>query len=192
MPALLPTAHYGTITWLGLVGDRKASLRARPVEALSLGFAGPEGEAHGGLTRPACSRVAALYPEATEIRNTRQLTILSAEELAAIAAEMGLKALDPALVGATMVVSGIPDFTHIPPGARLQGEGGATLTVDMENRPCQVPAREIEADNPGLGARFKAAARDRRGITAWVECEGRHKLGERLRLYVPGQRAWAP
>ena len=192
MPALTEAVHVGEVVWLGRVADRGASLRSEPVERLRLGFGGPEGEAHGGLTRPACWRVAALHPRGTEIRNTRQLSILSAAELADIAAAMGLDALDPALLGASAVVTGIPDFTHLPPGARIQGAGGATVVVDMENLPCQLPAREIEAEARGQGARFRAAARGRRGVTAWVEREGDWQLGETLRLFVPAQRAWRP
>lgn len=193
MEALVPTDHVGTLVWLGRVPDRGVALRAVPVEALALGFAGPEGEAHGGLTRLSCARVTAQHPRGTPIRNTRQLSILSAEELAAIAAAMGLPALDPALVGATAVIAGIPDFTHLPPSSRLQAEDtGATVVVDMENLPCSLPAREIETAAPGFGARFKAAAKGRRGVTGWVEREGAWRLGARIRLHVPAQRAWAP
>lgn len=192
MAALTDTGHAGTLRWLGIVADRRAGLRSAPVAALTLRFEGAEGEAHGGLTRPACSRVAALHPRGTPIRNARQLSILCAAELAAIAAAMGLDAIDPALVGANAVVEGLPDFTHLPPGARLQGEDGATVTVDMENLPCQLPAREIERASPGFGRRFRAAAAGRRGVTAWVEREGTWRLGERLRLFVPAQRPWAP
>lgn len=191
MPVLKPTDHIGHIVWLGLVRDRDAALEAEAVEEIVAGFAGPEGDAHSGLTRPSCSRVTAQYPKGTTIRNTRQFSILSAEELAQIAARMGVDRLDPALVGATMVVEGIPDFSHLPPGSRLQGEGGATLVVDIENRPCQLPARPIEGRHPGFGAKFKAAAQGRRGITAWVEREGRFTLGESLRLHVPDQPVWA-
>lgn len=192
MPALIPTEYTGRITWLGIVPDRTTSMRAVETKELSLSFAGAEGEAHGGLTRPSCTRVVSQYPKDTEIRNTRQLTLLSAEEIAATAAEMGLDTLDPVLLGANIVVSGLPDFTHLPPSARLQGEGGVTLTVDMENRPCQLPAREIEAEAQGFGARYKAAAKGRRGVTAWVEREGKLSVGETLRLHIPAQRAWAP
>lgn len=191
MPVLKPTVYRGRIVWLGLVRDRGAALEAEAVEAVVAGFAGPEGDAHAGLTRPSCSRVTAQYPKGTTIRNTRQFSILSAEELAEIAARMGVDRLDPALVGATMVVEGIPDFSHLPPGSRLQGEGGATLVVDIENRPCTLPARPIEGRHPGFGATFKAAAQGRRGITAWVEREGGFRLGEFLRLHVPDQRVWA-
>lgn len=191
MPALIPTRFAATVTWLGTVADRDAALASAPVKGLELGFDGPVGEAHGGLTRPACSRVAALYPRDTPIRNTRQLTVVSAEDLAVIAAAMGLDAIDPAWLGATVVVEGMPDLSHLPPSARLQGPDGVTLVVDMENRPCQLPAKVIEAARPGKGRAFKPAAVGRRGITAWVEREGRLQIGDKLRLFVPDQPAWA-
>lgn len=190
MPALKPTSFTARITWLGLVPDRGRQLEAEARDSLRVTFAGPEGEDHGGLTRASCSRVTALYPKGTEIRNTRQLSVLSAEDLAEIAARMGLDRLDPALVGATMVVEGIPGFSRIPPSSRLQGMGGATLVVDMENRPCVLPAKPIEARHAGFGAAFKAAAQGRRGVTAWVEREGEFKVGETLRLFVPDQPVW--
>lgn len=190
MPALMPTNFYATITWLGLVGDREAALESRAVDQITALFSGPVGEAHGGLTRPSDSRVLAQYKRGTPIRNTRQFSILSAEDLAVIAAIMGVESLDGALVGATMVVQGIPDFTHIPPSSRLQNEAGATLTIDMENRPCVLPAKPIEAAHEGFGAKFKAAAKGRRGVTAWVEREGVFRVGDRLRLHVPDQPVW--
>jgi hypothetical protein len=190
MPALMPTNIYATITWLGLVGDRDAQLASTPVSEITALFSGPVGESHGGLTRPSDSRVLAQYKRGTPIRNTRQFSILSAEELAAIAAKMGIDALDGALVGANMIVSGIPDFTHVPPSSRLQNEAGATLTVDMENRPCTLPHAPIEAEHAGFGSRFKAAAKGRRGVTAWVEREGVFRVGDRLRLHVPDQDVW--
>lgn len=191
MPALLPTRYRGTITFLGYVADRESRLESTPLTEVLASFGGFAGEAHGGLTRPSCSRVQAQYPRGTVIRNTRQFSILSAEDLTAIAAKMGLPALDPALLGASMVIEGIPDFTHVPPSSRLQAEGGATLVVDMENRPCTLPARPIEAVAPGFGAAFKAAARGRRGVTAWVEREGILRLGQTVTLHIPDQRVWA-
>jgi len=191
MPALAATPFEAVITWVGRVENRDAALLSRQSDALDLTFAGPSGESHGGLTRPSCSRVMGLYPRGTPIRNARQLSILSIEELDAIAAEMGLSALDPALLGATLVLRGLVDLSHLPPSSRLLADSGACLVVDMENRPCTLPARPIEAAHPGFGARFKPAARGRRGITAWVEAEGRVAPGDRLRLFVPDQPIWA-
>ena len=132
----------------------------------------------------------AQHPKGTEIRNVRQLSILSAEEMADIAARMGTEALDPAWLGVSLVLEGIPDFSHVPPSSRLQAASGATLVVDMENRPCHLPARVIEAHAPGVGARFKAAAKGRRGVTAWVEREGPVAIGDMLRLHIPDQPVW--
>ena len=191
MPALLPTNFTATVVWLGVNRDRKAALESQAVHDMVLGFGGHAEESHAGLTRPSDSRVLAQYKRGTTIRNTRQIAILSAEELDAIAAEMGISSLDPALLGASMVVKGIPDFTHVPPSSRLQDEAsGTTLTIDMENRPCMLPAKPIEAEHPGKAASFKKAAEHRRGVTAWVECEGVIKIGATMRLHVPDQPIW--
>ncbi|MFC2966485.1 MOSC domain-containing protein [Acidimangrovimonas pyrenivorans] len=190
MPALKPTAFSATVTWLGRVADRSAALNSTPADSLTLGFAGPEGEAHGGRTRPSCSRVLAQHPRDTEIANVRQLSIVSAEEMDATAAEMGIEALNPEWLGVSVVVSGLPDFAHLPPSSRLQGPDGVTLVVDMENRPCNLPARVIEDLLPGIGKKFKAAARGRRGVTAWVERPGRLNLGDSLTLHIPDQPVW--
>ncbi|MGR3801919.1 MOSC domain-containing protein [Marinibacterium profundimaris] len=183
--------HVGEVVWLGMAPARQG-LRSGAQDALELGFHGLDGARHEGATRPACVRVKELYPKGTEIRNVRQLTILSEEELAGIAADIGLEALDPGLLGASVVVKGIPDFTHVPPSSRLQGPSGVALTVDMENLPCNLPAREIEADEPGHGKAFKRAAAGRRGVTAWVERPGTLRRGDHLTLWLPAQRAWAP
>lgn len=191
MPVLIDSGYVGEIVWLGHV-PAGGSLRARPVQRLDLGFDGIAEGRHTGALRPSCSRVTNLYPKGTEIRNVRQLTVLGAEELEEIAGKVQLDQLDPGLLGASVVVCGIPDFTHISRSSRLQGPSGVTLTVDMENRPCVLPGKEIEADAPGHGAAFKAAAEGRRGVTAWVERPGRMDVGDGLRLFVPDQRAWSP
>ena len=192
MPVLIKSTYEARVTWLGHVPGGQESLRAQAVERLTLGFAGDAGARHEGTERASCSRVTNLYPRGTTIRNVRQLTILSAEEMAATAQKMQLEALDPRLLGASIVVEGIPDFTHIPPSSRLQGPSGLTLTVDMENRPCVLPAREIESEAPGHGTAFKSAAKGRRGVTAWVERPGELALGDTLTLFIPDQRGWAP
>ncbi|SIT91580.1 MOSC domain-containing protein [Yoonia rosea] len=192
MPALAPTKITGKVVWIGHVPDRDASLRSHAVQTAELTYAGIPGEVHGGLTRPSCSRVLSQYPRNTEIRNVRQLSVVSAEELAEIAAECGLEALDPALIGASLVIGGIPDFSHLPPSSRLQFADGSTIVVDMQNRPCHLPAKVINADHPGAGDKFKTAAKGKRGVTAWVEREGHIHLDDSVTLHVPDQRAWAP
>lgn len=191
MPALKPTDFFASITWMGRVADRAATLRAVAMDSLDLDFAGDVEDSHSGLTRPSCARLTAQHKVGTEIRNTRQLSIVSAEEMAATAAEMGLEALDPIYLGASMVLEGIDDFSHIPPSSRLQAENGTCLIIDMENRPCNLPSREIERDMPGIGKLFKSASSGRRGVTASVERTGRLFVGDRLRLHIPDQPVWA-
>lgn len=193
MPALKPTEYTAEIIWLGAVmtADR-AALMAPARSVLDLTFAGVAGAFHAGLTRPSCSRVKAQYARNTPIKNERQLSIVSAEELAQIAAKMGVAAIDPARMGANMVLRGIPDFSHVPPSSRLQAASGATVVVDMENRPCVYPAKSLRADHGDAALAFKTAAMGRRGVTAWVAAEGRIALGDILTLHRPDQPVWAP
>lgn len=192
MLALIPTDHVARVVWLGYqpVPVEKLVITAQPLKEMPLSFSGFAGEVHAGLTRPSCSRVVKQHPKGTEIRNVRQLCVVSAEEMAEVARDLGLSAMDYTWVGASLVVEGIPDFTHVPPSSRLQGPDGVTLVVDMENLPCQEPAVTIDRALPGQGKGFKAAAAGKRGVTAWVEREGILRLGDELRLHVPAQRPW--
>jgi hypothetical protein len=193
MPALIPTDYTARVVWLGTqpVPVEKLVITSVPLEVMPLSFAGFAGEVHAGETRPSCSRVLKQHPRNTVIRNVRQLCVVSAEEMAEVARDMGLSAMDYAWVGASLVLEGIPDLTHLPPSSRLQGPDGVTLVVDMENLPCQEPAVTIEKALPGQGKGFKRAAEGKRGVTAWVEREGVLRLGDEVRLHVPAQRGWA-
>lgn len=191
MPALKPTPFRASITWLGVVTQDGGTLRASPREDVMATLDGFPDELHGGATRPSCSRVTSQYTRGTIIRNVRQLSILSEEELSSIANAMGLDRIDPAWVGASMVVKGIPDFTRVPPSSRLMAPSGAGLAIDMENRPCILPGREIEKEAEGFGKAFKPAAKGKRGVTAWMEHGGRLALGDELVLHVPDQPVWA-
>ena len=192
MSCLVKSQYIGTITWLGRVSAPEYNIRSEALNTAEANFEGILGESHSGATRPSCVRVTMLHPKSTEIRNTRQLSVLSAEENAEIASGIGLEQLDPSWLGASIVIAGIPDLTHIPPGSRLQTGAGTTLTADLENAPCNWPAKEIEIERPGHGKAFKSAAKGRRGITAWVERPGRLLLGDDVHLFIPAQRDWQP
>jgi len=149
MPSLVPTDHKAEIVWIGSVRGAD-TIRSEPRATLTLTFDGAVEEGrHAGRNRASCSRVTSQHPKGTEIANVRQLCIVSGEEMVTIAADLGLDALDPEWLGASLVLRGISDFTHVPPSSRLQGPDGATLVIDMENRPCTLVSREIETDRPG-------------------------------------------
>ncbi|MEO1264112.1 MAG: sulfurase, partial [Pseudomonadota bacterium] len=172
--------------------DRDTDLTSARRERVRVGYDGFEGEAHGGLTRPSCSRVLKQYPKrGTEIRNTRQISILAPDQLEEIRAALDIEVLEPEWVGANMVLSGIPELTFIPPSSRLIFEGGASLVVDMENAPCRFPGEVISAKYPGKGDAFPKVAVGKRGVTAWVEKTGEIAVGEACRLHVPPSRIYA-
>lgn len=193
MTALVPTDFTARIVWLGaqMVPVADLVITSTPVTEMPLTFAGFAAETHAGLTRPSCSRVLKQHPRGTEIRNTRQLCVVSAEEMAEVAATLKMAHFDYAWVGASLVLEGIPDLTHLPPSSRLQGPDGVTLVVDMLNEPCQEPAVTMAKATGGQGKAFKAAAAGKRGVTAWVERPGTLRLGDEMRLHVPSQRGWA-
>ncbi|MDC1481900.1 MOSC domain-containing protein [Ascidiaceihabitans sp.] len=193
MPALMPTEYTARITWLGRVVADGDTMRSEPLNEVMAVFGGFAGEAHFGVTRPSCVRVRSQHKQGTTIKNVRQLSVMSAEEIAHIAKKMGLEDIDPTLLGASLILEGIADFTHLPPSSRLQSDTtGATLIVDMVNRPCVLPGREIEMEHEGFGAKFKPAAVGKRGVTASVEREGLLEIGDVMRLHIPDQRSWSP
>jgi hypothetical protein len=165
-------------------------LSSSRIESVAVSYAGLEGESHSGLVRASCVRVRHQYPEGTEIRNTRQISVVSVEELALIAEAMGIDKLQPEWLGANLLVSGIPEFSQIPPSTRMIFDGGASLVVDLENSPCKYPGEIIERHHPGFGKRFAKAAVGLRGVTAWVEREGTITTGDSIRLYIPPQRIY--
>jgi len=192
MPILMPTAIEGRATGLYVNNSRDTDLESNARDQVLVTYEGFEGEDHGGLTRPSCSRVKLQYKRGTEIRNTRQISILSQEELNAVAAEMDLDEIEPEWVGANLILTGIPDLTQIPPSSRLIFEGGVSLVVDMENGPCRFAAEQIDVHRPGKGLRFAKVADGRRGVTAWVEKTGQISIGESVRLHIPPQRIYEP
>ncbi|MEM1298296.1 MAG: MOSC domain-containing protein [Pseudomonadota bacterium] len=190
MAILKPTEIWGEVTWLGTTADSETDIASVGASEVAVGWEGFDGDCHSGLTRPSCVRVKQQYARDTEIRNTRQISVLSEEELAEVADRLSVPAIRPEWVGANMIVRGIPDFTLVPPNARLIFENNTALTVDMENAPCRYPADKIEEAHPGHGRAFPQKAVNKRGVTVWVERTGSIKVGDRCRLHVPPQRLY--
>ncbi|MEL6747784.1 MAG: MOSC domain-containing protein [Pseudomonadota bacterium] len=166
------------------------SIVSERVERAALTFEGIAGDHHASLTRPACVRTKSIYKRKTPIRNVRQVSIVSVEELAAIAERLEIPQVEPEWLGANVVISGIPALTMLPPSTRLSVADGASLVVDLENEPCRYPADVIEARFPGRGKRFVRAARHLRGLTGWVEREGELCVGARVLAHIPPQRVY--
>lgn len=192
MPELLTKLGFaGHVDLLLASPDRDAGLEKHEVAEAQFLFTGMAGDCHGGLTRKSDSRMLKQYKRNTEVRNARQVSILSAEELAEVADRMGIPAVNPEWVGANMVLSGIPDLTLLPPSTRLQFPSGAMIVVDAENHPCRYPADIIGRHHPEQKKGFVAAAMHKRGVVGWVEAEGVIRTGDSVTIWIPPQRIYA-
>jgi len=186
---------------------------------MQLSMDGIENDRHGGNTRPSCSRLPQL-PIGTTVMNSRQLSILSTEELDHISQTLGLPTskFDPSWVGANIEISGIPDLTHLPPGTKIyflregckvsyiaspsnrdlleaynNNDVGAILWVTEDNPPCSLPGKVLQRafpDLPTLSVRFKKAAKFRRGIMAVVFKDGVINVGDSVKAVTPP--IWKP
>jgi hypothetical protein len=190
MALLTKLKFTGKVESLLLRPSRDAGFEKAETGQLLLQLDGPAGDCHAGLTRKSDSRTLMLYKRGLDIRNVRQLTLLSAAELAEVAQRLGLPLIDPSWFGANMVVSGIRDFTFLPPSTRLQFPSGATLVVDMENLPCSQIDKAVAMRHPSAAGKVVKAAMGKRGVTCWVEREGTVSSGDEITIFIPQQRVY--
>ena len=169
---------------------RETGLEKAKADELTLTLDGIVGDCHSGQARKSDSRTLKQYPRGTEILNSRQVSIVSVEEMAEVAERLGIPNVMPEWVGANLVVSGIPDFTLVPPSTRMMFSSGAVLIIDIENAPCKYPAEVIERHHPGHGLAFPKVAKHKRGVVARVEKAGQVRKGDTISLYLPPQRLY--
>ena len=151
--------------WMGklealLTGDDPESLLTVRKKVVPASLEGLEGDKHSGFTRASDSRTP-FYERGILIRNDRQISIISYEELALIAERLGLPEILPEWLGANLEITGIPDVTLLPPTTRIFFPQGAVLSITAENYPCKGPGRIIQQQYPqetDLVGRFVKAA----------------------------------
>jgi MOSC domain-containing protein YiiM len=159
-----------------------------PLPEVEVTFAGFSGDKHAGLTMLAGSHTSR-YPRGTEIRNSRQVSVISMEELAQVSEEMGIACIQPEWLEANLALTGIPELTTLPIGTRLFFEQEATLVVSLENRPCVGPGRIVQTHYPemeGLANLFPKASLHKRGLVCFVERPGRIAVGDGVQIELPG------
>lgn len=182
-----PAGATATLTSI-LIADGEDFV-SRAIPAVELVYGGMAGDLHAGLTRPACSRVP-WHPRETEIANTRQLSLVSEEECAEVAAALGVPTVPPGLLGANLVVQGIPGFSALPLATRLQFPSGATIFITEENGPCLQPGAKLAKafGRKGLTFAFVQAATHRRGLLGIVERQGPIAAGDGFRVILSPTR----
>ena len=191
MAVLKKSRLTGRVTGLLVSPDRRAGLQKAAVDRLGLVFDGIVGDCHSSRIYKSDSRVLQQYKRGVPIANTRQVSIVSQEELAEVGEIMQSGPLKPEWLGANLVTSGIPELTLLPPSTRMMFSSGATLIVDGENAPCRQVGDVIEQHLPGKGWQFPKAAQHKRGLVAWVEKEGSIAVGDEIVLHIPPQRLYS-
>ena len=190
-PRILPGRRLAAELTEVRIGDL-GGFATRRVVVAELTHEGMAGDGHAGFTRKSGGREP-WYPRGTVIRSGRQLSIVSEEELAWIAVDLGLPVLDPGLIGANMVIRGVPRLSFLPAGTRIVFAGGATVVVEGQNAPCRQSGRALAAAHPGrddLELGFVTAGARRRGLVATVEKAGPVAAGA-ITLRIPEQWIYA-
>ena len=180
--------RVGTVE-LVLIAPHADDIAAERRETVRVTLEGFEGDRHAGLTYRSGGRTPQ-FPRGTEIRNTRQVSILSAEELEEVAEALGIPAVTAESMGANLILRGIPSLTLLPPSTRLYFPDDAVLVVEGENLPCTTAGAEVQKLYPDVAritSRFPDAAMHKRGIVAWVERAGTISTGDEVRVEVPEQ-----
>jgi hypothetical protein len=181
-----PTKIQGIVE-AALVCDDPISLVSSRKDKVIVQLAGINGDRHFGYTFPSNGRYP-MYPRGTEINNSRQVSIISVEEVGVTASELGLSELLPEWYGANLYLKGIPALTFLPPGTRLTFENGPVLIVQGENEPCINVGRILQEQHPDrarLDTDFVKAAVRKRGVVAWIEHPGFIGPGDKVSADIP-------
>lgn len=164
-------------------------LSKQALDSIDVDFEGITGDAHRGMSRTAFS--GEREPKGTILRNDRQWSGLSVEELATISEQLDLtETLHPETLGANICVQGIPDFSLLPRGTRLVFPSGAALIVEEYNPPCSEMGEQIVAKyqtrsgEPLTAKQWLKPAHGRRGVVGMVDVAGTIRTGDDVLVQV--------
>lgn len=170
--------------------DRPHTLETQPAGRLACTLEGILADKHRGLVYRADGRYP-FYERGTPILNTRQVSLVSIEELGHIQKALGLDYLVAGWLGANIALMNIPHLSLLPIGSRLFFSSGAVLLNSGYNPPCVGPGKIINRYFPDVPANaFPKAAHLKRGIVAMVEREGDIADGDEVRVHLPTQPAY--
>jgi len=173
---------HGHVTNL-YVGEG-SGVRKEPVPLLQIDETGIIGDKHAGLKKKADGRDKGIK-RGTMIRNWRQWSAVSLEELDRIAHNLGVPSIDAAQLGANLCFDGIPQLTQCPVGALLRF-ADAILLVEAENDPCTLAGKSLKENYPDLSPnKFVKAALHLRGIVGTVYKPGIIRVGESVEIVLP-------
>ncbi len=195
-----------------LVGDGSNGLFSVQKDKISAMVGqGVVGDTHCGVRRLADVRERDLLkfglPKGIEIENGRMFSAVSCSEKAEIAEALGIQGIIAGELGENLVISGIKDFSALPPGTKIYFKSAngreirtAVLMIWGPNVPCQLIADALAGQFRGddmavfqrVSRDFVSVAMGRRGVVGSVFCSGFIKRGDRAIVYVPAQQLYQP
>ncbi|MEM7812734.1 MAG: MOSC domain-containing protein [Planctomycetota bacterium] len=146
----------GVVEWIGLSAERQAEITPVGTATARVGT-GLDGDHHSTRRKG----------------GKRQVTLIQAEHLAAVASFLGIDAIDPADLRRNVVVRGINLLALKERQFRIGGDAGPLLEGTGPCAPC---SRMEET----LGEAGYAAMRGHGGLTARVLEEGTFGVGDRV------------
>ncbi len=172
-----------------LTTEVNSSMITHEVEDLIVDFDGWPNDRHSGHEKKAGGREKH-YKTGTTIRNNRQWSAISLEELELIAQRMKIDVVKPEWIGANLVISGIPNFSSIRSLSHIfvnpESEDAPVLTVFEQNKPCHIAHKAIlDSHDKEPQLNFAKAAENIRGLVGWVDKPGIIRKGDRIKIRFP-------
>lgn len=164
-------------------------------ETLQFEVDGIVGDRHRGQLRPTFRNDK--QPQGMMRRNERMWSAIAEEELAQIAADMGLaQPLTPADTTSNILFSGYAELSKLPKGSLLKFPSGLELIVEEFCAPCLDKGAELagkyrRADGSALEATaFSKASKLSRGVVGVVEVAGAASVGDVVEIVPYAHPAW--
>jgi MOSC domain-containing protein YiiM len=167
-----------------LYRGEKSGVIKQKCELLELRLDGIVGDRHAGALKKADGRDKGI-PRGTMIRNWRQWSAVSTEELNEVALALALGELEPELLGPNFVVAGIENFSAMAKGTVLKFSD-AELLVEAENDPCTQAGKAIAKRHEEISPHaFVKKAMHKRGLVGVVKAAGIIRVGESFLIVDP-------
>lgn len=170
--------------------EMKNTLESAALNTIEVDEKGIVGDKHNGILMKSDARQTAQYTRGTVIRNNRQWSAVSVEELVEVSMKMGIEEIKPEWLGANLLIKGIPNLTKLPPLSmiiiRPDSKDKTVLINYFENFPCAGPQKKIIERigfEPNMG--FVPAAMGKRGLVGWVEKSGKISVGDSVKVLIP-------
>lgn len=174
------------------------SINGTQLESIDFEITGPNGDKHSSSLRQLSGHDGIYITTSDRVRgdwifNFRTWTALSREEIDQVDSALDVK-IPPGCLLENVIVSGIPNFSKLPPTTRLvfksRQEDGfmrPILAVWEENGPCKTVGRRLENlyAREGLKSAFISLAKNKRGLMGFVLGIGTVKVGDRVLVYPP-------